>query len=129
MTYVRENVLSTFTSISSVVRVVICTSSFGMGIDCPDIHRVIHWGTPEDVEQYVQETGRAGRDGNSPQAILLHRVQHSISDIMRSYSDNCSECRRKILFQPFLFYVSDDVSNKCTCCDVCQRSCQCSNCT
>ena len=69
--YVRDNVLKAFTSTSSVVRIVIATSSFGMDIDCPNILRVIHWGTPENIEQYVQETGLAGRDGEISHAILL----------------------------------------------------------
>ena len=36
--------------------------SFGMGLDCPNVHKVIHWGPSTDIELYCQETGRAGRD-------------------------------------------------------------------
>ena len=45
---------------STVLRVVIATVAFGMGIDCPDVREVIHWGVPEDAEMYVQENGRGG---------------------------------------------------------------------
>ena len=128
MTYMRENILNTFTKASSVVRVVIATSSFGMGIDCPDIRQIIHWGTPENIEQYAQETGRAGRDGKSSQARLLHQVQHKISEDMQAYSTNSTECRRKILFQSFLFYSDDFTISKCACCDTCKRSCHCIDC-
>ena len=41
-----------------------------MGIDIPDIRQVIHWGLPSNKEEYVQETGRCGRDGEPAQAIL-----------------------------------------------------------
>ena len=47
----------------STLRLVIATTAFGMGVDCKDIRRVTHWGYPSDKEQYIQETGRAGRDG------------------------------------------------------------------
>ena len=42
-----------------------------MGIDCPDVHQIVHVGAPEDIESYIQETGRAGRDGMQSIAILL----------------------------------------------------------
>ncbi len=41
-----------------------------MGIDCSDLRRVIHWGLPSTLEEYVQETGRAGCDGELASAVL-----------------------------------------------------------
>ena len=48
----------------------IATSAFGLGIDIPDVRQVIHWGLTSTVEEYVQESGRGGRDGLSAQAII-----------------------------------------------------------
>ena len=66
----KETILKSFTSCDGILRV--ATTAFSMGIDCTDIERIIHWGTPGTLEQYVQETGRAGRDGRQAKAILLY---------------------------------------------------------
>ena len=66
----KESMLARFATVGSTLRLIIATLSFGMGVDCPDIRRVYHWGVPEDLEQYVQESGRGGRDGKSAEAVI-----------------------------------------------------------
>ena len=51
--------------------VMVATSAFGMGIDKPNIRYIMHYQVPGSVEQYVQEVGRAGRDGRPARCILL----------------------------------------------------------
>lgn len=57
--------------VSGRVLVVVATNAFGMGIDVPDIRTVVHLGVPGSIESYVQETGRAGRDGDASTVVLI----------------------------------------------------------
>lgn len=68
----RESLLKQFTGEQKPeVNRIICTNAFGMGLDVPNVRLVIHYQHPASVEDYLQEFGRAGRDGKPSLAVLL----------------------------------------------------------
>jgi len=84
---VRRHVLRAF--LANQVTVIVATSAFGMGIDKPDVRRVLHWGPAPTLEAYYQEAGRGGRDGKASECLVLWRAQDlawgNISPAMKRY--------------------------------------------
>ena len=117
------------------VQVIVATIAFGMGIDKPDIRFVIHYNIPKSIENYYQETGRAGRDGLEGNCILYYshkdvsKLEHFLRDKPLSEREVGAQlidetvafaesgvCRRRSL----LHYFGEDWSEKnCGNCDNC----------
>ncbi|HEU5262746.1 MAG TPA: ATP-dependent DNA helicase RecQ [Gemmatimonadales bacterium] len=111
----RRRVLADF--LRDRVPVVVATSAFGMGIDKPDVRRVIHWGPPRTLEAYYQEAGRAGRDGRRAECLILWKPEdldwHELAPELRRYVE-ARACRRRMLLSYF-----GERAESCSGCDCC----------
>ena len=111
LTEMKEKILCWFSKVSSRLRLVIAPTAFSMGINCPDIWKIIHYGPPSGPEQYVHETGRAGHDGLQSKAILLYgKLGWLVGQQMKQDGENKSDCRHKTMFQVILCYTDDSTA-------------------
>ena len=119
------------------IRVLFVTIAFGIGVGCLSIWEVVHIpvGVPNTMEEYFQESGRAGRDGKPALSKVLYnsydvsRAQKNFQPVMRKFvsTDNC---RRRVILEYFGFSIPDSNEKVLlhSCCDNCTLTCNCNDC-
>jgi RecQ family ATP-dependent DNA helicase len=121
--------------VTDQLQVVVATTSFGMGVDKADVYAVIHYGLQKSLEEYMQQSGRAGRNGMPSRCVLftdakeksrgLYFAKQSEKDGthpnamvlfkgMNSFVET-NQCRRRVLLE----YFGEVLANDCQNCDNC----------
>lgn len=102
-----------FTKSESIIRLVICTVAFGLGVNIPNVRNVIHWGASDSVLQYWQEVGRAGRDGNKSVAhyyatkTSILSVQDDMKKICTGINNGKIVCFREAILECMIGYCKN----------------------
>ncbi len=124
------------------IQIMVATNAFGLGVNIPDIRLVIHHAPLMGLDDYVQEAGRAGRDGSPSKALLLwHQYDFTINrrlikeaelaltgqelkerlealDALKLYAESEDECRWRIIRK----FFGEEKGKRCNHnCDICKR--------
>ena len=126
----KDVILQSLLVPDGVVRVVFATVALGMGINLQEVNTIIHYGAPRSIEDYFQESGRGGRNGDSACSVIYWKPsdcpmkkdpstphEHELIDVRR-YLENTTVCRRWWLLN---YFEWDDFKQGDKCCDICYK--------
>ncbi len=125
---VKEHIIKEMTSSDSCLCILVCTMAFGMGVDCKDLNCSIHLGPSKNIEMYLQESGRIGRDGKPSTSLVFYKflLLATSDNTIRGYC-NSTTCRRNYLSSIFPKSGEKSAVKGCTCCDKCTGECDCAS--
>ena len=124
----QERIITNFRQPNSVLRCVVATVAFGMGVDIPNVRYVLHWGPARDPLLYWQEVGRCARDGLPGEAITYipprskdkRVVQPEMLRLIEDTLDLRTCLRKNVLSKLKVNSVPDQSAPVALCCFNCQ---------
>lgn len=145
----QQHILTVFRQKNSTIRVIVCTIAFGMGVEVPDVRRVVHWGRVKSVLSFWQQVGRCGRDGLPAQAMWYPSSVTGDDREVFQHMKNGSKCVRRTILEAFVLQPGDTeqldqldarqpcaaaggrqcaqcACSLCSCCSYCRAQCSCS---
>ena len=132
--YNKRVITDSLSQSDGIVRVVFATMALGMGVDFRDVQYVIHYGAPRSLEDYLQESGRVGRNGQQSYSKVFWKPvdapmrkdqsDHRNREIaaVRRFLEDSETCRRYMLLSHFDRVVADNMErpSRTLCCDNCR---------
>ncbi|XP_062570049.1 ATP-dependent helicase wrn-1-like [Saccostrea cucullata] len=122
---VKDKIRADMGNPNGQLRILICTNAAGMGVNYSDLYNVIHYGPPVEIDTFVQQMGRAGRDNNQSHDLIIYKsaqlkkIDNDMKDLVVS-----DKCRRLILTNSYMCDPAKDIKGH-FCCDICERNCKC----
>ncbi|XP_062605474.1 ATP-dependent DNA helicase RecQ-like [Saccostrea cucullata] len=109
------------------IRILICTDAAGMGVNFYNAYHIIHYKLPRKIDTFVQQMGRAGRDGKLSDELILYKtnknqIKKVESELIRLAKDD--KCRHEILCEAYMLQ-NKKILPPHDCCDICEKTCKC----
>ena len=129
--HIKEHVENALCDPKSNMRVVFAAKLLGLGLDV-QCNTIVHYGPPNSMDDYLQQIGRAGRNGEQAHAVMLynsHQLRNVEPSVLNFVKNPDKECLRKESLKDFAKNHNDkEVAADHRCCSVCSQKCNCSEC-
>lgn len=100
----KEKIRKDMLEANGKIRVLICTNAAGMGVNFQNVNNIVQYGPPRDLDNLVQQMGRAGRDGTQSNELIIYKANQlkKVDDDVIKLLKSTVSCRRKIINEAYI---------------------------